>query len=184
MRFHALKHIVDSARALVKSRKVTIFGSSSLLVSFPEIGELGLLENTYDGDLLLEPVSKEIAAYLAEAIGRESLFHSQIGYHADILHPTIVESLPPDWESRLVPMEGFENVFALDPYDLAATKLVVGREKDLALVRGLLELGKISLGSLRERLNLMPLGEKEMFKAARNLAIAAGAASDTVQKLT
>jgi hypothetical protein len=174
MRIHALEHLVDSARALGKSRKVTILGSSSLLVSFPEIVELGLLENTYDGDLLLEPVSIEIAAYLAEAIGRESLFHSRIGYHADILHPTIVESLPPGWESRLVPMAGFKNVFAIDPYDLAATKLVVGREKDLTLVRGLLELGKISLENLRDRLNLMPLGEKKLFKAGRNLAEVAG----------
>ena len=170
MRIFALKHLVESARTLAQSRKVTVFGSSSLLVSFPELGELDLLENTYDGDLLLEPVSKEIAAYLVEAIGRESLFHSENGYHADILNPTIVESLPPGWEDRLVPMTGLGNVFALDPYDLAAVKLVVGREKDLALVRGLLGLGKISLENLRSRVNTMPLGEKEMFRAGRNLA--------------
>ena len=176
MRILALKHLVESARALGQSRKVIVLGSSSLLASFPELGELGLLENTYDGDLLLEPVSKEIAAYLTEAIGQESLFHAQNGCHADILHPTIVESLPPGWEDRLVRMEGFDNVFALDPYDLAAVKLVVGREKDVALVRGLLGLGKISLEKLRDRVNSMPLGEKEMFRAGRNLAeVAAGA---------
>jgi hypothetical protein len=117
--------------------------------------------------------AKGIAAFLAEAIGRESLFHSEKGYHVDILHPTIVESLPPGWEGRLVPMAGFTNVFALDPYDLAATKLVIGREKDIALVRGLLTLGKISLDLLRARLNTMPLGEKEMFRAGRNLGIVA-----------
>jgi len=74
---------------------------------------------------------------------------------------------------RAAGSEGFTNVFALDPYDLAATKLVIGREKDIALVRGLLTLGKISLDLLRARLNTMPLGEKEMFRAGRNLGIVA-----------
>jgi hypothetical protein len=170
MRLYALKHLVESACALAQSRRITVLGSSSLLVSFPELGEFQLLENTFDADFLLDPISKEIAAYLAEAIGRESLFHSEKGYHADILHPDIVKSLPPGWESRLVQMTGFANVFGLDPCDLAATKLVVGRSKDLELVRGLLRLGKISVENLRSRLNAMPLGEKEMFRAGRNLS--------------
>ena len=170
MRIHALNHLVKSARALGESRKVTVLGSASLLASFPEVGEQGLLDSTYDGDLLLDPISKDIASYLTESLGQGSLFRAQKGYHADILHPTIVESLPPGWEDRLVPMTGLGNVFALDPYDLAAVKLVVGREKDLALVRGLLGLGKISLENLRSRVNTMPLGEKEMFRAGRNLA--------------
>ena len=169
MRIHALNHLVESARALGESRKVIVLGSSSLLASFPEIGEEGLLDNTYDGDLLLDPISKEIASFLTESLGQGSLFRAQKGYHADILHPTIVESLPPGWGDRLVLMEGFDNVFALAPYDLATVKLVVGREKDLALVRGLLGLGKIFLEKLRERLHAMPLGEKEMFRAGRNL---------------
>lgn len=170
MRIHALNHLVESARALGESRRVIVFGSASILASFPEIGEEGLLDNTYDGDLLLDPISKEIAAFLTESLGQGSLFRAQKGYHADILHPTIVESLPPGWEERLVLMDGFENAFALDPYDLAAVKVVVGREKDLALLRGLLLLGKISTDRLRERLHTMPLGEKEMFRAGRNLA--------------
>ena len=170
MRLHSLKHLVKAAGALGESRKVVVLGSASLLVSFPELGEAGLLENTYDGDLLLEPISKEIAAFLNESLGQGSLFNSEKGYHADILHPTIVESLPPGWADRLVPMDGFDNVFALDPLDLAAVKVIVGREKDLALVKGLLELKKITVEKLRERLNTMPLGEKEMFNAGRNFA--------------
>jgi len=146
MRIHALKHLVKAAGALGESRKVVVLGSASLLVSFPELGEAGLLENTYDGDLLLEPISKEIAAFLNESLGQESLFSAEKGYHADILHPTIVESLPPGWEERLVPMDGFDDVFALDPCDLAAVKVVVGREKDLALVKGLLKLEKVTGG--------------------------------------
>ncbi len=50
---------------------------------------------------------------------------------ADILRPTIAETLPADWETRLHPVAGYDNVFALDPYDLAVVKLMVGRAKDL-----------------------------------------------------
>ncbi|MFZ4775371.1 MAG: DUF6036 family nucleotidyltransferase [Terrimicrobiaceae bacterium] len=162
--------MIESARALAESRKVIVLGSASILASFPELGDQGLLETTYDGDLLLEPINKDIAAFLTEALGHGSLFRAEKGYHADFLHPSIVQSLPPRWEERLVVMEGFENVFALDPYDLAAVKVVVGREKDLALVRGLLDLKKITPEKLRERFHEMPLGEKEMFRAGRNFA--------------
>ncbi|MBM3838170.1 MAG: hypothetical protein FJ398_09420 [Verrucomicrobia bacterium] len=35
------------------------------------------------------------------------------------LRPVIAETLPAGWESRLHPVPGYDNVFALDPYDLA-----------------------------------------------------------------
>jgi hypothetical protein len=120
--------------------------------------------------LLLDPVNKGISDLLQEAIGEGSLFEKEKGYHADILHPSIVESLPPGWEERVVAVRGFDNVFALESLDLAAVKVVVGREKDLTLVRRLLELGKISAEDLRARWGLMPLGERELFRSGRNLA--------------
>lgn len=128
------------------------------------------MDLTYDADFLLEDVNKEIALSLGRMLGENKAFHLEFGYHADILHPSIVESLPPGWEGRLVAVSGFENVFALEPLDLAAVKIVVGREKDLALVRRLLELGKISAKDLRERWSEMGLGEREIFRSGRNLA--------------
>lgn len=170
MRLCSLNHLLGELLLREKCDRIVVLGSASLLAHFPEIGEQGFpLETTCDADFLLQPVNKEIALRLASELGINAAFHSEHGYHADILHPTIVESLPPGWESRLVAMKGFENVYALDPYDLAAVKVVVGREKDLSLVRGLLGLGKISADQLRERLHAMPLGEKEMFRAGRNL---------------
>jgi len=103
MRLPALKHLVESVRSLGQSRKVIVLGSASLLASFPELGEQEFLESTYDGDLLLEPINKEIAGYLVEAVGQGSLFRAEHGYHADILHPTIVKSLPPGWEDLTSP---------------------------------------------------------------------------------
>jgi hypothetical protein len=169
MLIQSLEHLARSALALAQSRKVIVLGSSSILASFPELGEAGLLDRTFDADFLLDPVNKGISDLLVEAIGEGSLFEKEKGYHADILHPSIVETLPPGWEERVVAMEGFENVFALEPLDLAAVKVVVGREKDLALVRRLLELGKIRAEDLRARWSSMPLGEKELFRSGGNL---------------
>jgi len=171
MLVQSLEHLARSALALAQSQKIFILGSSSILASFPELGEEGLLDNTFDADFLLNPVTKGISDFLKEAIGEGSLFEKERGYHADILHPSIVETLPPGWEGRLVAVAGFDNVFALEPLDLAVVKIVVGREKDLALVRGLLELGKISAEDLRKRWSSMPLGELEMFHSGRNLAL-------------
>ncbi len=79
---------------------------------------------TTDGDLLLEPANEAIAESLQVAAGKESAFMSQFGYYADILRPAIVQTLPAGWEARLHPVAGYQNVFALDPYDLALVKLV------------------------------------------------------------
>lgn len=171
MLVQSLEHLAQSALALAQSRRIFILGSSSILASFPELGEEGLLDNTFDADLLLDPVTKRISDLLKEAIGEGSLFEKEKGYHADILHSSIVETLPPGWEWRLLAVEGFDNVFALEPLDLAVVKIVVGREKHLALVRGLLELGKISAEDLRKRWSSMPLGERGNFRNGRNLGL-------------
>ena len=172
MRFRSLTHLLEELRARDATRKIVVLGSSSLLPFHPELGEPGgPLDLTYDADFLLEPVDKEIALLLGQVLGANKEFHLKFGYHADILHPSIVETLPPGWEGRLVAVERFDNVFALEPLDLAVVKIVVGREKDLALVRGLLELGKISADDLRKRRSSMPLGEREMFQSGRNLAL-------------
>lgn len=172
MRVRSLNHLLEELRLWDARRRIVVLGSSSLLTFHPELGEQGgPLDLTYDADFLLEDVNKEIALSLGQVLGENKAFHLEFGYHADILHPSIVETLPPGWEGRLVAVGGFENVFALEPLDLAAVKIVVGREKDLALVRRLLELRKIEAPELRARWESMPLGERELFRSGRNLAL-------------
>lgn len=94
---------------------------------------------------------------------------SQFGYYADILRPAIVETLPAGWETRLHAVAGYENVFALDQYDLALVKLVLGRQKDLDLVRALLQRGILEPPRLCQHYHDAPLGEREAASAGRNL---------------
>ncbi|HEY5793158.1 MAG TPA: DUF6036 family nucleotidyltransferase [Chthoniobacterales bacterium] len=170
MRLRSLIHLVEAASALGQSRKILVMGSSALLGSFPELGEAGgPLETTYDADLLPDPINSEIAGFLLESLGENSLFHEAQGYHLDVLAPEIVEALPAGWQDRLVPLNSRAD--CLDPCDVAAVKVRVGREKDVFVVRTLLELGKIQENALRERIASLELGERELFRTSRNLSV-------------
>lgn len=172
MRLCSLIQLREATRALARPDRIVIIGSSSLLAVHPQLGESGQpLDLSYDSDLLLTPIDQEMAALLGEAGGEQSLFAKRYGYYADILRPTMAEILPAGWESRLHPVSGFDNVFALDVYDLALVKLVVGREKDLELLRALLKLGILEPARLRAHYQQTPLGEREALTAGRNLAI-------------
>lgn len=170
MQLHALKHLVEAVQVLSQCEQIVVLGSSSLLPSFPDMGkEGGPLALTYDADFLVEPIDPVTASLLAESLGPNSLFEVKNGYHADIAHPDITSTLPPGWEERLVPLEGFDRAFCLAPLDLAVVKVLVGREKDLELVKGLLVGGRIDPSALRERFHTLPLGERELFRAGKNL---------------
>jgi hypothetical protein len=170
MRLPFLIHLLESVCAIARPQRIVILGSSSLLPKHPALGGPGgPLEISLDADFLLEPVDQAIADALKEAVGSESVFEQHHGYYADILKPSIVETLPPGWESRLTAVPGYDNVFALDRYDLALVKLVVGREKDLDLVRALLRLGILQADALRRHYHGTPLGEQEAIRAGRNL---------------
>jgi hypothetical protein len=64
---------------------------------------------------------------------------------------------------------GFDTGFALDIYDLGLVKLLVGREKDLALVSALLKMGLLEAARLQAHYQQTPMGEREAFTAGRNL---------------
>jgi hypothetical protein len=170
MRLRTLRHLLEAARALAQPERVVIIGSSSLLPTHPELGDPGQpLETSYDSDLLITPINDELAAVLGEAIGQQSLFAKLHGYYADILRPAIVETLPAGWDTRLHPVAGFDNVFSLDSYDLALVKLVLGRQKDLDLIRALLSRTILEPQKLRRHYQQAPLGEREALSAGRNL---------------
>ena len=83
----------------------------------------------------------------------------------------MAETLPAGWESRLHPVEGFDYVFALDIYDLALVKLMVGRAKDLELLRALIGRKLLDLDRLSRHYQSVPLGERDAIAAGRNLTL-------------
>ncbi|CAN5412076.1 hypothetical protein BH20VER3_BH20VER3_21480 [soil metagenome] len=170
MRLESLVHVVRVASAITPGRRIVILGSSSLLGSFPELGdETGPLETSFDADLLIEGVDEQLAAVLEEAIGMESLFKAREGYFADTLRPTVTETFPRGWEARLVSLPGCEAASCLDPHDLAAVKMQTGREKDFVLCAELLAMGRLRSDLIDERLQETRMTERMMVLSSQRL---------------
>lgn len=174
MRLQALNHVVTAVRALTQCERVLVMGSASLLVAHDELGIAGgPLELTRDADLLIDPTHERLAKLVHEAIGQGSLFETEFGYYADLLHPNILTSLPSGWDARA--LAGQDADFrSLHPLDVAAVKLVVARPKDLAVVRVLLDRGWVSRADLRDVMAELPCGEHALFAALRRLHALAG----------
>lgn len=175
MKIAALQHLVRSACSLADDRTFLVLGSASLLASFPELGAADdLLASTYDADLCPEPFDELTGVMLDEALGESRAYFRRHGYHADILRASILETLPAGWRGRLVAVPGCPAASALDPHDLAAVKLLVGRPKDLTLVRQLHRSGRIAKEIVRERLEALdvPLEAKPRLVANFQSAMA------------
>lgn len=94
---------------------------------------------------------------LEEALGENRAYFRRHGYHADVLRDSILETLPQGWRGRLVPVPDCPTALALDPCDLAAVKLLVGRPKDLALVGVLHSTGRIDAARVRCRIECLDI---------------------------
>ena len=158
MNLSALQHIVRAAQALAEDRVILVLGSASLLAFFPELGNAGSpLAATYDADLCPDPFDELTGTMLDEALGENRAYYLRHGYHADILRDSILQTLPAGWRMRLIPVPSCTAAYALDPHDLAAVKLLVGRPKDLSLLVYLQNSGLIDSKMVRSRLDLLDI---------------------------
>lgn len=95
MNFRSLLHVIMAARALAEGKSILVLGSASLLASFPKLGSpSGPLATTYDADILVEPFDELTSVMLHEALGDSRAYHRIHGYHADVLHDSILQTLP------------------------------------------------------------------------------------------
>ena len=158
MTLSALQHIIRAAQALAEDRTILVLGFASLLASFPELGNAeSPLASTYDADLCPEPFDELTGTMLDEALGENRAYYQRHGYHADILRDTILQTLPSGWRGRLVSVPGCAAAYALDPHDLAAVKLLVGRPKDINLLVHLHAAALINAEVVRSRMNLLDI---------------------------
>lgn len=172
MTLTALQHLIRAAQALAEGCPLLVLGSASLLASFPELGDPeGPLASTYDADLCPDPFDELTAVMLDEALGENRAYFRIHGYHADILRDSILETLPAGWRSRLVAVPDTLRAHALEPSDLAAVKLAVGRPKDLGLLRTLRSAGLLMPLAVRERVNLLDPGVERIPRIHANYRV-------------
>ena len=103
------------------------------------------------------------------SIGEGSPIHETFGYYAQGVWLDTA-TLPSGWQERLVEIcnENTRRVTArcLEPHDLAVSKLVAGREKDIEFLIEMLRHGMIDAAVLLER-----VGALEISAEARPLTI-------------
>lgn len=154
-----LEHLIRAAGKIANDREIVIIGSQSVLGQFPNAPIRLLMSMEAD----MYPRSKpELADAVDGAIGEGSRFHETYGFYAQGVGPTTA-TLPKGWESRLVRVEN-ENTggyagLCLEVHDLAISKYLAGREKDLEFTRELARQGMTNRKTLLERLGRTKLNE-------------------------
>jgi hypothetical protein len=153
----SLEHILRAAAAITNQRDIVVVGSQALLGQFPNAPDL--LLSSIEADVF--PRADPAKSILIDgAIGELSAFHQTFGYYAHGVDETTA-TLPPGWQDRLVPIHnentGGATGWCLEVHDLAASKLVAGREKDLDFVRLLLSEKMVSPETLASRVEALPL---------------------------
>ena len=137
MKRSELEHLIRAAGRIAGAREIVVIGSQAVLGQFPN--SPAALLRSMEADLY--PRSKpELADKVDGAIGEGSRFHEQYGYYAQGVAPDTA-TLPRGWQRRLVRIEnsntdGYAGL-CLEVHDLALSKYIAGREKDLEFTREL-----------------------------------------------
>ncbi len=163
----SLEHILRAAAAITNERDIVVVGSQAILAQFPNAPDV--LLSSIEADVF--PRAEPAKSILIDgAIGELSAFHQTFGYYAHGVDETTA-TLPPGWQDRLVPIRnentGGATGWCLEVHDLAASKLVAGREKDLEFVRLLLRESMVAPDTLAARVEALPLAPDRL-DLARN----------------
>jgi Nucleotidyltransferase of unknown function (DUF6036) len=158
-----LEHVLRAAATVADDPNVLVIGSQSILGTFGE--SLLPLEATtsIEADLAFVDDPDGIKSDRVDgAIGELSRFHESFGYYAQgVSVRTAV--LPAGWETRTVsfapPGATPARARCLEPHDCVASKLVAGRDKDLAFARALLRETLIDREVLVARIHDLPIDE-------------------------
>ncbi len=144
-----LEHIIRAAGSITGEDRIIIIGSQSILGSYPEAP--ATLRVSMEADAFPEraPDKWEL---IDGCIGELSPFHETFGYYAHGVGPETA-ILPRNWRNRLVPLNSPATHgctgLCLSPADLAISKLLAGREKDMAFVQTMLTEKLVSVIEIR-----------------------------------
>jgi hypothetical protein len=146
-----LEHVIRAAGRIARDNQIVVIGSQAVLGQFPDAPEPLLASMEAD----VYPRNHPGRADLIDgAIGEGSSFHEQFGYYAQGVGETTA-TLPKGWRKRLVrvknPNTGSAEGLCLEVHDLAISKYVAGRPKDLAFTRVLARHGLAQEATLLER---------------------------------
>jgi hypothetical protein len=154
-----LEHVLRASASVLidcgsraPTQELVVIGSQAILGQYPQAP--GELLRSMEADLypLREP---ELADAIDGAIGELSTFHDTYGYYAQGVG-TETATLPAEWIERVISVRGEGTGQAvglcLEVHDLAISKYVAGREKDLSFTLALARHGMTTGSVLLDRL--------------------------------
>ena len=165
-----LEHVLRAAAAITGADRFVVIGSQAILGPHPDAPRE--LVESMEVDLF-SLRSPEDADLIDGSIGELSPFHRSFGYWA---HGVGIETavLPEGWQGRLIPIQNNQTNGAvglcLEENDLAVSKLVAGREKDLTFVAALLLHGFAKAPVMQERLAHTAIDAERRAIATQRLA--------------
>lgn len=131
MKRSELEHVIRAAGSIADDFEIVVIGSQSILGQFPDAPATLLVSAEAD----IYPRNRpELADLIDGSIGEGSPFHELYGYYAQGVGEDTA-TLPDGWRGRLVRVSNPNTVgitgLCLEVHDLAISKYVAGREKDL-----------------------------------------------------
>lgn len=167
MKRENLEHIIRAASAITNEDEIVVVGSQSILGAFPNAPSVLLMSQEADIYPLHSP---EKADLIEGSIGELSLFDKYFGYYAQGVGPETAV-LPKGWEQRVIKIQN-QNTdnrigYCLDPVDLAVSKLIAYRPKDLDFVENLCQHKLITYSDLFQRLKEVTLSSEKSQKIER-----------------
>jgi uncharacterized nucleotidyltransferase DUF6036 len=159
MKKRDLDHILRAAGRITGEKQFVIVGSQSLHGQYPDIADEILRSAEVD---LIAKNHPELTERL-NTIGVYSPFHESFGYYADPVDEK-TSTLPRGWKGRLInlPSGDTDGVIGLclDPHDLAISKYVARREKDIVFTRELAHRGMVKRDRLLALLSKTPITDE------------------------
>jgi hypothetical protein len=160
MKKYQLEHVIRAAAGITGSDEFVIIGSQAILAQHSDLPEE--LAESMEADIFSLRSLQE-ADLIDGSIGEESPFHQTFGYYAHGVGEETA-TLPVGWKDRLVPLHtpntGGATGLCLEVHDLAASKLVAGREKDLTYIQALFRHGFADPEIVQDRLKATPLTDE------------------------
>lgn len=130
-----LEHSIRAAASISEESRIIIIGSQAILGSFPDAPESLLTSMKVDAFPESAPEKSDI---IDGCIGELSPFHETYGYYVHGVGPETA-ILPKQWRLRLCEVQSPATYgcigLCLSPADLAVSKLLASRPKDIAFVQ-------------------------------------------------
>lgn len=159
MRRDDLAHILRAAATIAEDDDIVVIGSQAILGFAAESNLPPEATMSMEADIaFLTDATEAKSDRVDGAIGEGSLFHQANGYYAQgVGIDTAV--LPSGWQQRAVAFthgdHGTARAVCLEPHDLAVSKLVAGREKDITFVEALVAAELVQCHTLRQRVQAL-----------------------------